>query len=148
MKKTINNLTIIILILFTVAVNMFSLTADGIKGSNSIPKILISLIFVSTWIYGSFYRSYIKGQRMIALLSLVYLFIFLCSFIYNGIFLIFSFMIAPFLPILDLFKLIDFFKSGNILSIMLCLLAFFLINLGAAFVGTSINKRVNCIQPK
>ena len=144
MKKTINNLTIIIiLILFTVAVNMFSdftLTADGIKGSNSILKILISLMFVSIWILGSFYNSYIKGQKSIAFLSLAYFLIFAWSFIYNGIFLIFSIMIAPLLPVLDLFKIVAFLKNGNILAIVFSLLAFFLINLGVAFVGTSINK--------
>lgn len=146
MKKNMINLaTIIILILFTVAVNVFSdfaLTADGIKGLNSITKILISFIFVLIWIFGSFYQSFKKEQKIIMFLSLIYLLIFVGSFIYNGIFLIFSFIIAPLLPILELFNLIGMFESGKILYISFCLLAFFLINIGAAVIGASIHKRL------
>ena len=145
MKKYVVNFTrIAIIVVLTVAFNLFSdlkLTADGIIGTNSVIKILLSFLFIFVWLFYSFYSCLKNEGKMIGFLSMVYFMIFICSMIYNAIFLIFSFMIAPFLPFIELFMDVEEFENGNLFYIAFSLLIFFIINIGVALIGTSRSTR-------
>jgi hypothetical protein len=146
MKNNIGNLFgIILIVVLTVVTNLFSdlkLTADGIIGSNSVIKSLASFLFIFIWFLASFYSSYKNEAKVIRFFSLIYFLVFICCLIYKGIFIVFSFILSPFLPVFELLKISSRFESGDIFFVILCLLVFFAINIAAGLIGNYAKRNI------